>query len=163
MLLARSPTFFRTLATTGDESIGRAFDSVSKLLKLPWSSLGPGDALEKFCLTSPDLHDSLPDIDLPFPQAVPKRLEFSYACLHSHVERYLAARMGHIDEVEKLALARAFQTAAVEQLEKKVLLGLERCKDMDVSVGHLVVSGGVASNMFLRQRYANISCVPDSR
>ncbi|KAH8107829.1 glycoprotease family-domain-containing protein [Cristinia sonorae] len=152
LLLARSPTSFETLATTNDESIGQTFDSVSKLLQIPWSSLGPGDALEKFCLTSPDLHDTPPVITPPFPRPMPKRLQFSYACLHSHVERYVATKDAPLGNEERLALARAFQRAAVGQLEEKVLMGLERCQEMGVSVGHLVVSGGVASNMFLRER-----------
>ena len=156
LLLARSPTSFETLATTHDESIGQTFDKVSKLLRIPWSTLGPGDALEKFCLTSSDLHDTLPPVPA-FPRPVPKRLQFSYACLHSHVERYLATRTEPLEDLEKLALARAFQEAAVRQLEEKVLLGLEKCTDMGVNVRHLVVSGGVASNMFLRKRSASCS------
>lgn len=154
LLLARSPISFETLATTHDESIGQTFDKVSKLLRIPWSTLGPGDALEKFCLTSSDLHDTLPPVPA-FPRPVPKRLQFSYACLHSHVERYLATRTEPLEEAEKLALARAFQQAAVKQLEEKLLIGLEKCTAMGVDIRHLVVSGGVASNMFLRERSAS--------
>lgn len=159
LLLARSPTSFETLATSNDESIGQSFDSVSRLLRLPWSSLGPGDALEKFCLSSPELHGTLPPLSPPFPHAVAGRLEFSYSSFHSHVERYLAMRGGVLDDVEKLALARGFQHAAVAHLEEKLLLGLQWCQDNSIQVGHLVVSGGVASNTYLRERLAEVSRV----
>jgi len=33
-----------------------------------------------------------------------------------------------------------------------VMLGLKWCTDQDIHVGDLVVSGGVASNDYLRQR-----------
>jgi len=49
-------------------------------------------------------------------------------------------------------LARAFQTAAVGQLEEKILLALKWCEMKDIMVQEIVVSGGVASNKFLRER-----------
>lgn len=58
----------------------------------------------------------------------------------------------NLDTQTKLALARAFQTAAVAQLEEKLTLGLKWCAQKGVQVRHVVVSGGVASNNFLRTR-----------
>src|ERR1700691_3946715 len=37
LLLAISLTSYRILATTVDESVGRAFDKVSRRLKIPWA------------------------------------------------------------------------------------------------------------------------------
>lgn len=93
-------------------------------------------------------------IDVPnIPRAMPGRLQFSYTGLHSTVERYLRKRDGIIDEPTKYALPAAFQEAAIGQLEEKVSLGLAQCRRRGVTIGHLVVSGGVASNSFLRERY----------
>ena len=180
LLYASSRTKFRQLATTADESVGRAFDKVSRDLGLSWEGRGPGAALEKFCEgvsgNDADMGDNFPPLP-PFPVPFPKKLAFSYSGLHSAVDRYLLAaqqvlslpadaasiaRPGtNLPHHIRLGLARAFQTAAVKQLEEKVVLALKWCKERETqpsasdSVGmvkHVVVSGGVASNMFLRKR-----------
>jgi N6-L-threonylcarbamoyladenine synthase len=138
------------LATTPDESIGNVFDKVSKMLKISWGELGPGAALEQFCLTGDD--QRLPEIVPQLPRGQPGKQGFSYSGLHSSVERYISARNGELDGPTKLALARAFQTAAVSQLEEKLLLGLRWCRQNGITIKDIVVSGGVASNKFLRER-----------
>jgi N6-L-threonylcarbamoyladenine synthase len=86
---------------------------------------------------------------------MPGILGFSFTGLHSAVERFVTARGGaaDLDEATKRAVANAFQTAAVNQLEEKVALALKWCRDRGHGVKHLVVSGGVASNSHLRNRY----------
>ena len=37
------------LATTVDESIGRSFNKVARLLGLSWGTKGLGESLEEFC------------------------------------------------------------------------------------------------------------------
>ncbi|KAL1945589.1 hypothetical protein VTO73DRAFT_1591 [Trametes versicolor] len=80
------------------------------------------------------------------------RLAFSYTGLHSTVERYLDTQRGVLDERMRLGLARSFQKAAVAQIEEKLVLGMRLCRREDVRVRALVVSGGVASNQYLRER-----------
>jgi N6-L-threonylcarbamoyladenine synthase len=151
LLLATSITQFRILATTRDESIGRVFDKVSRILAIPWSAKGPGASLEEFVAASPTRDDLIPSM----PQTMPGILSFSFSGLHSEVERFVTARGGAdaLDLATKRALASAFQSAAVKQLEDKVALALGWCRKRGLGVQHLVVSGGVASNMFLRDRY----------
>ncbi len=140
------------MATSLDESIGNAFDKVAKLLQIPYSGRAPGAALERFCTSGPAAGDEdVPEIHMPRPMR--GRLAFSYTGLHSTVERFLDARRGEIDERTKLGVARSFQKAAVGQLEDKLVLGMRECAQKGISVRHLVVSGGVASNSFLRERY----------
>ena len=81
-------------------------------------------------------------------------LEFSFGGLHSKFERYITRCGGYenMDEDTKKAVARALQRSAFRQLEEKVALGLQWCAEREIGVRHLVVSGGVASNLFLRQR-----------
>ena len=124
------------------------------MLKIPWGMLGPGAALEQFCLNDDD--HQLPEITPPLPSGRHGKLAFSYSGLHSGVERYITARNGDLDTPTKLALARAFQAAAVNQLEEKVLLALRWCRQNGVVIRDIVVSGGVASNKFLRQRYTRL-------
>jgi len=152
LLLATSLTNFRILATTADQSIGRVFDKVSRMLALPWSALGPGAALEELCLSEPSADKP---VDIPIlPGALQGKFVFSFSGLHSAVERFVTARGGPeaLDEPTKRALAREFQRAAVGQLEEKLGLALSWCAIRGFEVRHVVVSGGVASNMYLRER-----------
>ncbi|KAL4080997.1 glycoprotease family-domain-containing protein [Scleroderma citrinum] len=148
LLLATSKTEFRMLATTADESIGRSFDKVARLLGLDWGTKGLGATLEEFCRK--DIAD-LPDVG-PFSVPMPGKLAFSYSCLHSSIERYIASAKTPLTESHKVALARAFQDAAARQLCAKLVLGLKQLSMKDIKPKHVVVSGGVASNSFLRAR-----------
>ncbi|KAJ3574656.1 hypothetical protein NP233_g1622 [Leucocoprinus birnbaumii] len=151
LLLATSNTRFKILATTDDGAIGRCIDRVARSLGLEWGSLGPGAALEKFVNEDPN-----PDIsDIPpIPKVTPGRLFFSFGGYHSWMELFLKAEGGieTFDISRKRRLARAFQSAVFGHLEEKVLLGLKWCADRDIHVQDLVVSGGVASNQYLRER-----------
>ncbi|KAI0812458.1 Gcp-like domain-containing protein [Irpex lacteus] len=153
LLLAKSKTSFKVLATTGDESVGHAYDKVAKLLALEWKDIGPGAALEAFCklpVESRELPTDIPDMPVP----LRGRLAFSYSGLHSAVEKYIRLRGGihSLDHPTKVALAQAFQDAAIKQLEKKLVLALDYCRQQHVQIRHVVLSGGVASNLLLRDR-----------
>lgn len=163
LLLATDERTFKILATTLDEALGRAVDKVSRDLGLKWGSKGPGAALEDFCGEDPKSRDeNYDDVQakspVKFAQAVSGRMAFSFTGLHSRVERFLTAArendaMDTITEDVKRALARAFQRAVFKQLEEKVVMGLEKCRrELGVDVKRVVVSGGVASNLFLRHR-----------
>ena len=149
LLLAKSPDIFKILATTQDESIGRSFDKVSRLLGLKWTEFGPGDALERFC--TEDYKEDLPSIPL-ISRPFLGQLQFSFSGLHSFVKQFIDRQAVAIDLPTKRALARAFQTAAVSQLEEKLLLAIKWCETNGIMVREIVVSGGVASNKFLRER-----------
>jgi N6-L-threonylcarbamoyladenine synthase len=151
LLLAISETSFRLLATTRDESVGRSFDKVSKLLQLKWTKLGPGDALEKF-IAETDGSDE-PTI-APITRPLVGQLAFSFSAHHSHIKS-LIEKHGPIESMDiklKRAIAREFQTAAVSHLEEKIILGLQWCRSQNISIQYIVVSGGVASNAYLRDR-----------
>ncbi|KAE9403981.1 peptidase M22 glycoprotease [Gymnopus androsaceus JB14] len=150
IVLAKSVNSFRIIATTLDESIGRTIDKVSRLLQIEWAGMSPGFALEKFCILPEE--GILPDTFSPFSAVMKGKLAFSYSGLHSHIERFLDGQTETLGRANKLAVARAFQDAAFKQLEEKLSLALEHCARQDVKIGHLVVSGGVASNMLLRER-----------
>ena len=87
------------------------------------------------------------------PKPTRGRLAFSYTGFNSTVERFLHARKGEVDERTKLGIARSFQEAAVGQLEEKLVLGMRQCAREGIRVRCLVVSGGVASNQYLRERW----------
>ncbi|KAI0633907.1 glycoprotease [Trametes polyzona] len=152
LLLASSKTSFRILATSLDESIGNAYDKVARLLDIPFAGTSPGAALERFCASesAEGEGEEVPEIRMPRP--MPGRLAFSYTGLHSTIERFVDANRGTLDARTRLGLARSFQRAAVRQLEDKLVLGMRLLARRGVHVKSLVVSGGVASNSFLRER-----------
>ncbi len=107
--------------------------------------------MEQFVAASP-VEDSLAP---SMPRTMPGVLGFSFAGLHSAVERFVAARGGAdvLDVATRRAVASAFQSAAFDQIEEKLALAFKWCRDQGRPLTHLVVSGGVASNSNLRDRY----------
>ncbi|KWU46605.1 glycoprotease [Rhodotorula sp. JG-1b] len=165
LLLARSISSFSILATTHDESIGASIDKVARDLEIPWA-LGagsPGAALERFAFPNgltggPGPGSDLAGAALPpaptFTQPFARRLAFSYAGLRSALTRLLEAEpSAAMAEARKRQIARAFSLAAFKQIEDKVVFALEKTRDEGHEpVRGLVVSGGVASNLILRER-----------
>ncbi|EKM54080.1 uncharacterized protein PHACADRAFT_96388 [Phanerochaete carnosa HHB-10118-sp] len=150
LLLTHSHDQFKTLATTPDISIGCAFDHVAKYLGLAPTERGYGAALEAFCASgTARFTDATPEIAVP----MPRQLAFSYGGPRSRVEIFVRERGGvqRVPLSTRLKLARAFQAAAVRQLEEKTALALEHCAKLGVGVRDVVVSGGVASNAYLRK------------
>lgn len=90
---------------------------------------------------------ALRQIDLPM--TAPGKMIFSFSGIKSAVKRELD-KTDAADLCQKHAIASAFQAAAVGQLEARVKQALSNLSQLQLS--SLVVSGGVASNMFLRAR-----------
>ncbi|KAJ7251769.1 peptidase M22 glycoprotease [Mycena haematopus] len=147
IVLIQSHVDFRILCNTVDRSIGSTIDRVVTLLNIPWTADGPGPGLEKFCAArAPEDSEPVLKYDPPIP--MPGKPAFSFAGLHSWVERTVAAA-GGLQHANRPAIARAFQTAAFKQLQVKLQLVLQ---SHGHAVRHVVVSGGVASNSQLRNR-----------
>ncbi|TFK54032.1 peptidase M22, glycoprotease [Heliocybe sulcata] len=161
IVLAKSVKSFQILATTVDESIGRAFDKVARMLGLEWGTKGYGAALEAFCASGMEKFGELSPQDLlRMPSPMPGVLGFSYSGPHSNIERHVHSQGGieYLDEKARWRLAVSFQKAAVSQLEEKVELGLKWCYRNNLPVKDLVVSGGVASNQYLQKRLHERLC-----
>ncbi|KAG5221304.1 glycoprotease [Salix suchowensis] len=151
LLLATSLTKFRILATTADESIGRAFDKVGRILEMQWGTHGPAASLEHFAsLALPEEIANAP----AFPRPFWKKPAFSYASLHSTVERHVHSLGGvnNLDVSARRGLAHAFQKSAVDQLEDKLSQALLWCANHSVDVRGVVVSGGVAIKQYTGSR-----------
>ncbi|GAA5932700.1 putative N(6)-L-threonylcarbamoyladenine synthase [Sporobolomyces koalae] len=167
LLLATARERFEVLATTKDESIGQAFDKVARDLHIPWQ-LGqgsPGAALEHFAFNSStavraDSESSLLEVNEPrpeFPIPFKGQLAFSYAGIRSALTRIISRHeqaRGSIETMpihQRQALAKAFMVSAFAQIEDKLNLGLKKLQtERGVEVKGLVVSGGVASNLYFR-------------
>ncbi|EST06549.1 Gcp-like domain protein [Kalmanozyma brasiliensis GHG001] len=165
LVLARSVTEFRILATTTDDSIGDAFDKVARDLGIPWTS-APGAALEALARKSEGREKAV-----VFPIPCKGQAIFSYSGLKAAVQRHIEASGGAgMDDVLKAQIAAAFQRAACAQLEDKLGMALRPSHVTEDSrrrvypriglpdgvsgddIKTLVCSGGVASNAFIRSQ-----------
>ena len=150
-MLAMSHSHFRVLANTVDESIGRTYDKVARMLKMPWGTRGPAAALEEFCSLDSS-NSSVPEIP-PFSVPMPGKLAFSFSGLHSAVERHIFRAELPLTEAHRRTLGRTFQDGAALQLCDKLVLCHSMLRREGIDVRHVVASGGVASNAFLRARF----------
>lgn len=181
VLLSTSYDDHRIIIDTGPVPAGIAFDRAGRALRLPYNtSHGLGHALELLAAT-PTTPDSLPIPPLPkgpFWLPAHKTPEFSFGAVQPQMFEALAtfappthANPHHHDcdddalTVEhKIAVARGFQAwmadMMIERLSK-VLSGLKkdalRKGQVWEGLSALAVSGGVASNMYLRSRSVPLS------
>lgn len=128
-----------------DFLLSNVYEKVARLLAVPLAgSTSGGQALEKVAAQS-----TSPSLALRFPIAMHGQLSFSFSGLLSSVRKKIAESDISAETVKR-DIAAAFQRAAVSQLEQKITLLLQATPEVNYS--SLVVSGGVASNQFLRNR-----------
>lgn len=157
IVLATSCQNFKILARSVDVAIGNAFDKVARMLDIvPDPGRGYGAALEEVCkATYPEESVAAPQ-NYPFPPLaynLPNRLQpelFSFTGLIAAVQRVVESEK--LDDRRRWVVARAFENAAFSQLELKLQGALDWCEESGIRPKSLVVSGGVASNINLRQR-----------
>ncbi|MEO0872819.1 MAG: tRNA (adenosine(37)-N6)-threonylcarbamoyltransferase complex transferase subunit TsaD [Pseudomonadota bacterium] len=125
---------YRRLATTIDDALGEAFDKTAKILGLGYPG---GPAVEKLA------REGDPNaVPLPRPLKGSKEPHFSFAGLKSAVLR--AYQCGEHTSAD---IAASFQRAAIECLIDR----LERALDSIDTPPALVVAGGVAANLAVRE------------
>ena len=90
---------------------------------------------------------------LPTPFADTRQMKFSFSGLESECKRIMDSRGAKMEEEERRELGREAMRVAFEHLASRVIVALQ---SMDITLHNtenlntLVVSGGVASNTFLR-------------
>ncbi|KAG6427981.1 hypothetical protein SASPL_112229 [Salvia splendens] len=137
LVLARDLGHYIQLGTTIDDAIGEAYDKTAKWLGLDMRKSG-GPAVEE--LAREGSHETA------------QRLQFllcSDAAIH-------VAEASEEDRKARADIAASFQRVAVLHLEEKCERAIEWAMEIEPSVKHLVVSGGVASNQYVRSRLNKI-------
>lgn len=140
LLIANNYNNFTLLGETLDDALGEAFDKTAKLLGLSYPG---GPILEKLA----EKHSKKASFSLPRPMHKKKDLDFSFSGLKTAVRKIIIDRKFNIN---KSNLAHDFQIAVMDCL-------VDRCeKAIDIfkkkyGNGFFLMSGGVASNNFLRQ------------
>jgi N6-L-threonylcarbamoyladenine synthase len=137
---------YRLLGRTRDDAAGEAFDKVARLLGLGYPG---GPAIEK-AATGVAIDKRIAE---RLPRAVLRgTYDFSFSGLKTAALR-LTREYG--EEAPRAEIAAAFQRAVVEALLSKALRAAR-----DGRVTEIVVSGGVAANLMLRETLTRRSPVP---
>jgi N6-L-threonylcarbamoyladenine synthase len=131
---------YRLLGFTRDDAPGEAFDKVAKLLGLGYPG---GPAIEKSC---PGANREF--LRFPRAQMGKSNYEFSFSGLKTAVSVYLRDKSSEFIYLHRADLAASFQEAVVDILVKK---SLDAARSFGVK--QVSVTGGVARNQRLRERF----------
>ena len=141
---------YRRLGTTIDDAVGEAFDKTAKLMGLGYPG---GPAVERAAATGdPDR------FGLPRPMLGRPGCDFSFSGLKTAVKRTLDQAAGDtVDASVKADLAAAFQKAVADILADRTANAIMACRAARSTVRTLVVAGGVAANVAIRDRLAALA------
>ncbi|MDO9527550.1 MAG: tRNA (adenosine(37)-N6)-threonylcarbamoyltransferase complex transferase subunit TsaD [Syntrophales bacterium] len=129
---------FGLLGQTRDDAAGEAFDKAAKLLNIGYPGGVVIDRLSRGGNTE----------FVKFPRAMKGSLDFSFSGLKTSLLTYTRKRESPIIEDEIPDIVASYQEAIVDVLVEKTLKAAQSC-----SVSRVVVTGGVAANSRLRERF----------
>ena len=145
LMVVNSPQDYDILGETLDDAVGEAFDKVAKLLDLPYPG---GPEIEKLAT-----HGNPKRFEFPHPLLQKKELKFacsfSLSGLKTAVRQTITNQNIHHFQ-DKADCAASFQCTIGEILKDRVLNALKVCQLRNIPITCFVVSGGVASNQYLR-------------
>lgn len=160
LILAHDLGHYIQLGTTIDDAIGEAYDKTAKWLGLDMSRSG-GPALEELAREG-----DAESIKFSTPMKQHKDCNFSYAGLKTQVRLAIESKninaeipissASSQDRRSRADIAASFQRVAVLHLEERCDRAIEWARKIEPSIKHLVVSGGVASNQYVRARLDNV-------
>ena len=145
ILVAHTHKNFEVLGETLDDAVGEAFDKTAKLLNLQYPG---GPEIEKLAKKA----SCKISFNLPRPLINKSNMDFSFSGIKTSVRNIVSRglKKEHVNE-----LARDFQEAVTDCLVSKVDKAIELTQKK-MNINDLVVTGGVASNIFVRTRIEEI-------
>ncbi|CAK9318974.1 unnamed protein product [Citrullus colocynthis] len=154
LVLAQDLGQYIQLGTTIDDAIGEAYDKTAKWLGLDLRKSG-GPAIEELAREGDPA-----SIKFSTPMKQHKDCNFSYAGLKTQVRLAIESRnidakipvssASIQDRSVRADIAASFQRVAVLHLEERCERAIDWALKIEPSIRHLVVSGGVASNKYVR-------------
>ncbi|KAG5231224.1 hypothetical protein OIU78_015847 [Salix suchowensis] len=160
LILAHDLGHYIQLGTTIDDAIGEAYDKTAKWLGLDMSRSG-GPALEELAREG-----DAESIKFSTPMKQHRDCNFSYAGLKTQVRLAIGSHninaeipissASSQDRRSRADIAASFQRVAVLHLEERCDRAIEWARKIEPSIKHLVVSGGVASNQYVRARLEHV-------
>ncbi len=138
-----SRTCMAVIGKTRDDAAGEAFDKVAKLLELGYPGGGVIDRLSR--------EGDPGAIPFPRPLLEPDSLDFSFSGLKTAVLNHVKSLKEKPTPLQIRHISASFQEAVVDTLVAKALRAAKQEK-----VRELVVSGGVACNSRLREKFSRM-------
>ena len=156
ILVVKDVNEYERLGTTIDDAAGEAFDKVAKMLNLGYPG---GPAVEKLAATGDESRFSLPR---PLIGVADCNLSFSglKTAVRKIVETYAPDGMiSHADIPARdvADICACFQYTATDCLCRKLARAITYFKQHYSTGKHLVVSGGVAANTYLRTKLQQLA------
>lgn len=128
---------FEKIGGTLDDAVGEAYDKVARVLDLSYPG---GPLIDKM------YDENLNKYSLPLPLD-DLSYNFSFSGLKSAVINLVHNEKQRGNDIDKAALASAFQSRVIEILTKKTMRALK-----EYHVNNLILAGGVAANIGLRNK-----------
>lgn len=155
ILVVKAPGDYQRLGTTIDDAAGEAFDKVAKMLKLGYPG---GPMVEKMAAIGDENRFSL-----PHPLKGSSDCNLSFSGLKTAVRKIIES-YGNVD-IEEIVLPRkdvadicaCFQKTACECLLDKLEMAMNYFKKNYPEGRDVVVAGGVAANMYLREKMEKLA------
>lgn len=139
LVLTKNVSNHVILGKTLDDAAGEAFDKVSRMLGLKWTT-GPAAALEELARQTTEMAE----FPIPLLRKPKQNMDFSFSGLKTHALKLLNCN-------QKAKIALGFQSAVINHLKSRVLKALQI---HDVKC--VVCSGGVANNKELRKEFSKL-------
>lgn len=137
LILMKNETSFEYLGSTLDDAIGESFDKVARILGISYPG---GPNLEKLAYSGQNLY-KMPEV-----LKNSDSYNFSFSGIKSHVNNLVHNVHQRKEEINKENLACSFQMCVTNLLVSKTEKALK-----DKKIKTLLVSGGVASNNYIRE------------
>lgn len=146
---------YRLWGSTIDDALGECFDKSAKIMGLPYPG---GPNLEKAALACKDPRATCARFPLPRPLKGRKNLDFSFSGLKTAVRNHVDNMPGAVLAFDDIAdLACAFQYAACDIVTDRCKGAIERFIHHYGEGAALVVSGGVAANIQIRDTLKDLT------
>lgn len=142
LILMENETNFSYLGKTLDDAIGESFDKVARILGLSYPG---GPNIEKIASLGKDKYE------MPKILEKDKSYNFSFSGIKSHVNNLVHNANQRKESINKENMACSFQKCVTDLLVTKTQKAL-----LDTKVDTLLVSGGVASNSYIRNELENM-------
>ena len=156
LLLVEGVGQYRRLGTTIDDAVGEAFDKAAKLIGLGYPG---GPRLEQAAAAACNAGR----FSLPRPMLGRPGCDFSFSGLKTAVRRCLETLPTPLPARDAADLAAAFQEAVADVLADRTSRAADFAETLAPACRTLVVAGGVAANLRIRARLADLAGSRDWR
>ncbi|MBL0849264.1 MAG: tRNA (adenosine(37)-N6)-threonylcarbamoyltransferase complex transferase subunit TsaD [Candidatus Liberibacter ctenarytainae] len=145
IVLVRDVGCYDRWGTTVDDALGECFDKIAKSLGLLGLSSSGGSAIEKSALTGDGQR-----FHFPSPKIQGSPCDFSFSGLKTSVQQKIRS-LGILEEKDIADICASFQVTVTNVIRIKLEQAFLRFRqDFPSKIPTLIISGGVASNCFIR-------------